>query len=717
MHTYRFSYLSKIFLLTALIALLLPAGTSCADNNTVYAGKGEVYVVLPGNYDSANDLKWSKYLYNHMKRRGGGDEAPVFYDIEMNNSHIVTVHLDSNAKDDFIINNDKNTLHITAKSERTMLWLLHQYMRKIGDIDKRFPRNDLASCIISFNDTTGKFPFTYRDVYSPTNLNSDLRGILGLNNIDTDWGLWGHNISLTLPESHNHDIYAQYDGTRTKSQYCFSSKHLYNYIKEYIREKCGNGEKTPYNFAILPNDNSIACECSHCRSIGNTPGNATPAITNMIRKLAKHYPYHTFFTSAYKTTHKPCSLELPSNAGVIVSAITWQPGMETNDEEVSDFKRTIKEWRSKTDNIYVWDYINNYDDYFTPLPILKSMQRRFKIYRDNNIKGIFLNGSGYDYSTFEELHTHLLAALMMNPDIEIENHIDDFFYRTYPITGAVIADYYHQLLKMKEENNKVIPLYGGIDEKKDVFLNTEQFINFYHTITKLKNRADEEEAYKLRKLITALSFTYLEIARSNGYGEHGFATLNEEKCPEPRSIIHELLEIFDNGYRAFNLTKINEAGNKSADYVESWKRDILGVDHTPNLLYNEALVVETPNNKQVHKGLTDGIPGLPVNYYYGWNIIPEKEVSIELPPSKARSIKLSFLTYPHHKIHYPSRIELWQEERLLKQSNIKAPQNDAPQLIVKEIMLDKETSDKKLTLKIHSSGHYHIAIDEIHLIP
>jgi hypothetical protein len=338
----------------------------------------------------------------------------------------------------------------------------------------------------------GHFPFKYRDVYSPTNRDEDIRGVLGLNNIDTDWGIWGHNISLTLPDEPDRNVFAYYEGQRVSSQFCFSSDKLYRYICDYIIDNCGDGKDVPYNFAILPNDNNIACMCGHCQGAGNSEGNSTPAVTKMIRKLATRFPSHTFFTSAYHTTDKPCKHALPENAGVIVSAIDWQPGKELKGKTL--FEQKIGEWSKKTNNIYVWDYINNYDDYLTPYPILKSMQRRFKIYRDNGIKGIFLNGSGYDYSTFEDMHTQLLASLMMNPDINIERSVKDYFCRNYPVTGAVISDYYCSLLRNEESTDKVIPIYGGIDEKIDVFLEPNSFVEFYDTITVLKNRAEEDNA-------------------------------------------------------------------------------------------------------------------------------------------------------------------------------------------------------------------------------
>lgn len=57
-----------------------------------------------------------------------------------------------------------------------------------------------------------------------------------------------------------------------------------------------------------------------------------------------------------------------------------------------------------------------------------------------SIEGIFLNGSGYDYSTFSDMETCVLAQLMVNVDLDVETLIRDYYHRKYPVAGTVIAN-------------------------------------------------------------------------------------------------------------------------------------------------------------------------------------------------------------------------------------------------------------------------------------
>ena len=64
---------------------------------------------------------------------------------------------------------------------------------------------------------------------------------------------------------------------------------------------------------------------------------------------------------------------MPANVGVMVSAIRWPLSSLTGGKRRTDFDALVREWKEKCHIIYVWDYINNFDDYLTPFPILGIM--------------------------------------------------------------------------------------------------------------------------------------------------------------------------------------------------------------------------------------------------------------------------------------------------------------------------------------------------------
>lgn len=709
---FRFIFRSKFFITSIVTFILALTCMGCLEisPNDI---EGNKYVIHPYDHKSKDDLRWSEYLYKHLKKRGG-EFSPVFYEEKVENCTNVYFHLDTELAHDFTVKNKGNAIYLTTRSASNAVWLIHQFMRHIGDRDDRFPSDDLPATLLTFADTTGNFTFKYRDIYAPPSLNEDIRGVLALNNIDESWGIWGHNIGVTVLDKSDLSIYASIKGIRNSEQYCFTSEKLYHYIEKYINSNYGKGTSKSMNFAILPNDNNLVCQCPGCVAEGNTATNATPAVTSMIKRLAKQFKQHKFFTSAYHTTKVATQEKLPDNVGVLVSVIDWQPNRKTDDRQKKNLETMLNDWGKVCKHIYIWDYINNYDDYFTPYPILMAIQDRFKFYKEKGIEGVFLNGSGYDYSTFSDMETCVLAALMMNVNLDVKQFIYDYFYRMYPTTGTIIAEFYFSMLDKWSQSQKVMPYYGGIEEKMNVYLDADKFVEFYNQIIRLKKHAGEEEAYLLRRLITTLSFTRLEIARHLGHKEHGYAQLENGKMIVKEEV-EEWLEVFNDGYKAYNLTAINESGDLSADYVNSWKQYLLSDKIVENSLLNKKVTLTCDEGTSTIQGLTDGELGLPVNYYYGWNILPYKEVTLTLPAgamSEGKTLAMNIFSYIRHRIHVPSKIEVYEGKKLLCSEKIDMSDRDGAFQTKWEKRLPQATSGK-ISIKLYSTGNYHLAIDEL----
>jgi len=359
-------------------------------------------------------------------------------------------------------------------------------------------------------------PFEFRGIYSPTNAADSIRDHYATHHVDYDWGLWGHNLHKVLGENPDNDLLATVEGKKDKEQYCFSSEKMYTQLEEYIIDNFGYGNEpgTSVRITIMPRDNKKSCTCRRCLEAGNTATNATPAVTHLMRKLAAKFPGHQFFTSAYHSTKAAPKEALPKNVGVIISAIDLPMRVSfTENKGYRSFTAMVKEWKEKTPLIYIWDYPRNYSDYLSPFPCLKVMQRRFQLYDRLGVKGIFLNGSGDDYSSFDDMQTILLADLMIAPATDIDKEVRKFYATHYPKTGKIIADYYLKLEQKVDDSNHIIPLYGTIDEEVESYLNPSEFTQFRAQLDKASKQVSGQERTRLNYLLTALSFTQLQLLR------------------------------------------------------------------------------------------------------------------------------------------------------------------------------------------------------------
>lgn len=521
--------------------------------------------------------------------------------------------------------------------------------------------SNIFACILSLTlalpasaacqQSQDKSPFEYKEVYLPENIDQRASSAEGMNNVDYDWGLCGHHLSKAIGKDAPENDYALVDGIRNHDQYCFTSEDTYNRICNYILDNFGDGSQAQCRFAIFPEDNELACTCKACRDAGNTKGNATPAMTLLINRLAARFPKHMFFTSSYLSTATVPSIKLAPNAGVIISAMDFplSPGNSAIPEK---FSNKIDSWKKVCNRIYIWDYINNFDDYFTPFPVLNAFSNRLQYYASEGVKGVFLNGSGNSYSTFSGLNWYVLNRLLRNPDAKPQELMSEYFKKFFPSSGKVLLSYCESIESNAASRHKKFNIYGGISDELKEYLVAPEFFKLYNSFPALISKAKGLEKNRLEKLYSALSFTALEIMRhsDNGSSDKSYKMGIMKELGKCASIK--------------DMTSYNESGNLVSEYLEGWKKYILA-DHPSNLLRGSKLHQLTSQDEDYTdtKILTDNTFGIPSDYHCGWFVSSLTDtVSFALPIDplrKAKKMECSFLHCPQRHYSIPSSVILY----------------------------------------------------------
>ena len=502
----------------------------------------------------------------------------------------------------------------------------------------------MVSCgyLLAKEDGSGA-AFEYRDIYLP-DYNKESNDALNLNTIDLDWGLWGHNLGSILPDYASKQVFARVNGVIKSDQFCFTSDKLYDYIVDYIKNR--HMFDGSVKFAILPNDNEIVCMCVECRKQGNTKDNATPAVMYMIERLAEKFPKHQFFTSYYSTTKQLPDRKMPGNTGVLISAIDY-PLSTVETKQEKDFIALIEQWKTKTDKVYVWDYILNYDDYFTPFPVFGIMQRRLKKYKDAGVTGVFLNGSGADYSTFPRLNKMVLAQLLQDPDQDWEELLRRYANEYYPTAGRDIAEFMIAQERMVSEHGKKLPMYDGVEMARKTYLPEREFVEFYNKLVKDKKESSGEERKYLETMTEAMALTMLELKRLN------------HDLENTQPLKDRLSRLIDKGTFIYN-----EGCWSIAKYLDNYTKMEQEAHATAesNLLKGVELHPRTPLDEDYQDItiVTDGQLGIPSNYHNG-NLItsadPAFSVSVPRVPGM-RKLKVWMVYNPGFKIGLPEEVYL-----------------------------------------------------------
>lgn len=654
---HSFSSVSKWVFALASIAVLHSGMASCA----MRPATPDSYCILPHDADDPQDEKWSDYLYDHLGKRMASKADITKADGDV--GYHVYVDYDAQMGTDYAVKHLDNGIKLMARDSEKMLWLIYSFIAHVGKDDKDIDVSDLPPSQISMDDEEGNFAFSYRGLYTPHSMNTDMVGILGVHNVDYDWGIWGHNLSKILSNKLDDNLYASSGGGRDNAQFCFTSRSLFNQIVAYINENYGNGDKGVARFAILPNDNDDVCLCSDCVDEGNSPGNASPAVASLVAKLAQKYPKHLFFMSAYRTTRKVPPYPMPQNVGVLVSSIDFP--MKAPDEDnaaIQAFSKTIGDWKKLVSHVYVWDYMRNYDDYFTPYPCLGVLQKRLQYYKRNGVDGVFFNGSGNDYASFDGLHTYALAALLKNPDADVEHLVDTYFSTVCPSAHEQLSTYYISLEAAASASKEPLPLYGGMQELVRCYLDSTDFCQFHDQLPALAAAAPESEKVKLEKLSTALAFSRLELAR---------ASSSDVDKAAAQQWLAQL-----SAYDAYDdMSHYREAKGDTKAYVEEWQQFISSGSLSNRLKGRELTIQGTGDfTREQARQLTDGKLGFVSDWHMGWLITREAEWGVDLPSDVGGKgvLELSFLHAPVWHIYAPLTVKVYDGSQL--RSYVPVPQ-------------------------------------------
>ncbi len=401
--------------------------------------------------------------------------------------------------------------------------------------------------------------FEYRGLYTPSNT-KEMQAQMHVNHPDYDWGLWGHNLKKIVGDKATDAMFSIVDGKRNKNQFCFSSGELYECVREYIIDQYGRGTADySERICIMPMDNNMACSCEACRKKGNTKDNATPAVTAFVTRLAEEFPKHQFFTSAYRTTRSAPVKPLPDNVGAFVSSVALPMCVDFKKTTgYREFDAMVKAWQKKCKKIYVWDYERNYDDYLSPFPCLLVMQKRLELYRQLGIKGVFVNGSGDEYSAFDDVQSHVLALLLDNPKTDVRKAVSEYFAEHYPQTAKLLTAYYWGLESRIQKTNHQLPLYGTMGEMRKAYLDAGEFKDFRSRLDAASKQTSGDERKRLNALLTSLAYTQLELYRTG-------------ILPKDGEMAAEMKEILKGHVELKGMKNLDEAGHSIDDYLKKWR--------------------------------------------------------------------------------------------------------------------------------------------------
>lgn len=668
--------------ISSLLLILLLWGTGLT---------ASAFRIVPESSGDEGDAIWAEYLHTHLSRRtrDSGMSGKL---------RDMVVRTDIGGGSGYSMREipGGGGYLLRAGDRETSVWLTYQF---ISFLAGRYDGIDASGLLPSVLGTapSGKFRFSYRDVYSRQGLDADMAGMLAFDSLDETWGIWGHNLSKVLRGSLADDSFA-FPGGKVTGQLCFSSESLYRATVEYIIDNYGETGGT--RFMIMPEDNGTVCMCDRCRRAGNRENSASGAVGNFISRLARRFPGHMFFTTLYGTVSELPASAMPSNTGIMLSAVDLPFGTAfRSSPEARVFGNKVKSCLAKVANVYVWDYCRNFDDYLTPFPCLGTVAARLDYYEELGVEGVFFNGSGYDFSAFDDVQTCVISALMCCPGLDPEEYAAEVFRRFYPECGPEMSGYYLGL--EASASGKELSLYGGIGDAVGAYLDPAGFLDFMSGLETASKRLGGDERSRLNLLLSGFHFTSLELARS-GLAAGGTVDIRAS------------MDVLGEAAASGAMDSYREYAGALKDYLDCWKKYPVYESRDNDFFESSAPSVAGFDGSGVC--LSDNRYGFPSDYHTGWAISSSGRMEVGLPLDfRGKAVfEFSGMSVPRWRLGLPVRIEVWSGEMLVSVTEIPDGEQEYTREVFR-IPVDTGKDGRPCRIVVTAASGRKLAVDEISL--
>ena len=279
----------------------------------------------------------------------------------------------------------------------------------------------------------------------------------------------------------------------SKGQLCYTGQgddavveEMLDKSVEYLKPIIARSDRNNAVFGVQ-DDSTEFCNCSACQACKERYGTDSAAMIlfmNRLRTKLDAYlqeanigrQINLYYTAYYSMTQPPVhkdgngyvandqSLVLKEGVGVLFAPIysnfTQSIYSQTN---VSTYEQ-LKGFKAITNNLLVWTYACNFEDFFLPYDSITYMPELFQAIVDNNGTYLFNQGrhSQENSSQFDVLRQYLVAKLGWDVYADVGQLTDDFFNVYFGKAKEPMRKMYDELRTVMRYNSDVLGMSAGV---------------------------------------------------------------------------------------------------------------------------------------------------------------------------------------------------------------------------------------------------------------
>lgn len=270
------------------------------------------------------------------------------------------------------------------------------------------------------------------------------------------------------------------------------------------------------------------------------------------------------------------------------------------------------EGRAKiTENLFIWDYGINFDNYLAPFPNFHILQDNIRLFRDNNATMHFSQIASSRGGDFAELRTYLVSKLMWDADCDIDSLMNHFLEGYYGAAAPYMRQYIDVMEGALLSSGLRLWIYDSPVSHKNGMLRPLLVRKYNELFEKAENAVADDSVYLDRGQRQRLQLMYSEpeIAR----------TESEKNYEE----IAGKLDKFEKMVKKFEVPTLNERNNSPVEYCELYRERYVPQAGKPVSIVAKVEYIIEPTAHYAELGktaLTDGLYGGAsfVESWVGW---------------------------------------------------------------------------------------------------
>ena len=333
--------------------------------------------------------------------------------------------------------------------------------------------------------------------------------------IYAQWGTWCHTQFQFVPPEKYFDGHPEYfaliNGKRCyqakwhssdmQTHLCLTNEDVYEIVKAGMKSEIQkNPEALYWDFSIMDTPVKV-CQCPECNRINTKYQSNSATIIMFINRLAKdlgkEFPNLMFSTLAYQDCiNPPVGLEVEQNVVIKLCAnpgsqgYSYSVGANKNSKQI---KLLLESWGNIAKNIVVWDYVVDFNHLLLPFPNYDVQKANMDFYVDNNVMGVFHQGSREKGDEMADMRTYLLSRQMWDKDIDFEALMKKYIQLNYGEASPYIEEFLETMSESYISHNKELNLYDNPSKHKYDYLSASNIAKYMQLTEKAMAAVQDDQ--------------------------------------------------------------------------------------------------------------------------------------------------------------------------------------------------------------------------------